>query len=108
MNGVYEGPSVYGGHLDLEGTKVTSLGNLKEVGSNLYLRGTQVKDLGNLKEVRGSLYIGDSYFKLQELQELKELVSEFNSMDLTDLPVYMEHECLLIRNIVKHRLETGK
>ena len=57
VDGVYVGPSVFKGFLDLRDTPITSLGDLREVGSYLDLRGTGVTSLGSLSKVRGSLYL---------------------------------------------------
>jgi hypothetical protein len=49
------------GNLDLRGTGVTSLGNLKSVGGNiLNFTDSKLASLGNLETVGGSLLIGDS------------------------------------------------
>jgi hypothetical protein len=60
IDGVYVGPEVYEGDLDLQGYKDTliSLGCLIEVGDWLGLGGcTSLTSLGSLTEVRGSLYL---------------------------------------------------
>jgi hypothetical protein len=43
------------GDLDLRGTPITSLGNLKSVGGDLYLEETPITSLGNLQSVGGYL-----------------------------------------------------
>ena len=49
-----------GGDLDLEGTKITSLGELRSVGGSLDLRDTKVTSLGKLQSVRGYLYLSNT------------------------------------------------
>ena len=44
-----------GGWLNLQGTGITSLGNLTSVGGYLYLQGTGITSLGNVK-VAGTVY----------------------------------------------------
>lgn len=48
-------PTIVNSYLDLEGTKLTSLGQLTEVRGNLYLERLPLKSLGNLTKVRGLL-----------------------------------------------------
>ena len=57
VDGVYVGPEVYSGSLDLEGTDIKSLGDLREVDSFLDLRHTGVTDLGDLRKVSRSLWL---------------------------------------------------
>ena len=46
-----------GRHLDLEGTKITSLPDNLSVGGDLYLRGTNITSLPDNLSVGGSLYL---------------------------------------------------
>lgn len=48
-------PYSVGRYLDLRGTSIESLGNLKSVGMDLDLVGTPIKSLGNLQSVGGNL-----------------------------------------------------
>jgi hypothetical protein len=60
IDGVYVGPEVWEGYLDLREYRdtLTSLGDLKEAGGSLYLNGcTHLVSLGSLKKVGGSLYL---------------------------------------------------
>ena len=68
---------------------------------------SQVRALGKLESVRGMVFFDDTDIIYYELPGLKSLVEEFNSVDLFDLPLYVNHECLMIRNLVNHRLEVA-
>ena len=79
VDGLYVGPEVCTGNLDLRNTNIQSLGKLKvvtggvyafgasalcdlgcleEVGEHLHIRGTNLRSLGSLKKVKGSLDAG--------------------------------------------------
>jgi hypothetical protein len=60
VDGVYKGPEVLDGWLDLRGTQVTDLENLKTVRGTLDIDGTQVSSLGKLENVGESLYLKDT------------------------------------------------
>jgi hypothetical protein len=49
-----------GGYLDLYTTPIKSLGNLEYVGYNIDLRQSDIKSLGNLKYVEGDLDLGST------------------------------------------------
>jgi len=110
VDGVYKGPEVFEGYLDLrnsqvtdlgclkevgrslylQGTQITSLGNLKSVGGYLDLSGTKVKDLGNLKSVGGNLYLGDSQIK--DLGDLKSVVGYLFLPDSTNIKDFKSYK----------------
>ena len=71
VDGVYHGPEVYKGGLDLRGTGVTSLGSLSKVVGWLDLDDTGVTDLGDLREVSRSLWLsGTGVTSLGKLREV--------------------------------------
>jgi hypothetical protein len=103
INGVYSGPEVWEGNLDLHGYKetLTSLGSLTKVGNRLDLEGcTSLVSLGSLTEVRfwldlegctclvslgalttvgGCVFLGGEAPRLQEVQEK---ISYYSSLPL--------------------------
>ena len=54
------------GRLDLEDSKIKSLGNLESVGGNVYLNYSKIRSLGKLKSVGGCLNL--DYSKIQSLE----------------------------------------
>ena len=64
------------GYLDLYGTGIQSLGELREVGGDLDLRGTPIQSLGKLREVRGTLNLRGT--GIQSLGELREVGGNLN------------------------------
>jgi hypothetical protein len=76
-----------GGSLYLSGTKIKSLPNLQSVGRNLWLRGTQIESLGNLQSVGGSLFLSGT--KIKSLGNLQSVggylyLNEYLSEKYTD------------------------
>ena len=64
-----------GGDLDLYGTPIQSLGNLKSVGGYLNLRGTPIQSLGNLESVGGNLDLrGTPISKKYSEAEIRQMV----------------------------------
>jgi hypothetical protein len=59
----------YDGYLDLAGTPIKSLGNLKSVSGSMDLGNTQIEDLGNLTSVENDLYLNSTSIK--DLGKLK-------------------------------------
>ena len=59
----------YNEYLDLMGTQIKSLGNLKSVDGSMDLRNTQIEDLGNLTWVANDLYLTNTPIK--DLGKLK-------------------------------------
>jgi len=77
---------VFDGYLDLRGTQIKSLGNLKSVDGSMDLRNTQIEDLGNLTWVANDLYLTNTPIK--DLGNLKHVDGDLflNYCDnLTDL-----------------------
>ena len=63
------------GYLDLYGTGIQSLGELREVGGDLDLRGTPIKSLGELTQVGRYLYLIDTPIaKTHTEREIKAMV----------------------------------
>jgi len=97
--------------LDLRGTKVKTLKDLHHVSTNLNIKDTDVRDLGKLKGIAGHIELGklvgmDSVSKHRyKVKELKDLMT---SIPVTDYPLHLDHENPLIRNMIKHYLETGE
>ena len=58
----------YGDYLDLEGSDITDLGSLENVGSNLNLQETDITSLGNINSVGGHLSL--SYTGITSLDNL--------------------------------------
>ena len=117
-----------GGDLDLMGTSIKSLGRLGAVGGYLDIGKTDVKSLGNLRSLYRDLYLSSDskIFSLGKLanvspdtsmyigdhkenyQELSKKVSTFlKETPLEDYPIHMNHENLIIRNMVMEHLESG-
>ena len=69
-------PYTIGGILDLEGTPIESLGNLKSVGGYLWLKYTPIKSLGNLTSVGGSLNL--EYTPIESLGNLTSVGGHLN------------------------------
>ena len=59
----------YDGYLDLAGTPIKSLGNLKSVSGSMDLGNSQIEDLGNLISVENDLYLNSTSIK--DLGKLK-------------------------------------
>jgi len=128
IDGVYKGPEVFEGDLDLRYTQVKDLGNLKEVGRSLYLKGSQVKDLGNLKTVGVNLYLRDTQIislgclksvvgclylpdstKIENFKSYKKEAETFlKEIKPLDYPLHMNHENWIIRTRIDKYLETGE
>ena len=62
-------PYSISGDLNLRGSSIKSLGNLRNVGGNLTLINTPIESLGNLKHVGGSLNL--RYTPIESLGKLK-------------------------------------
>jgi hypothetical protein len=76
----------YDGYLDLAGTPIKSLGNLKSVSGSMDLGNTQIEDLGNLTSVENDLYLNSTSIK--DLGKLKSVGGDLylnNCEKLTDL-----------------------
>ena len=123
IDGVYIGPEVYRGTLDLRGSCATSLGGLRKVGGHLWLEGTGVSDLGDLTEVGGWLGLegtcvtdlGDlrkvgifvltgtgKYYELPRLQKLTKEVENYSVSDLVER-LYVEEDPFLKR-VIERRI----
>ena len=108
-------PYSIGGDLDLYGTEIESLGNLKFVSGNLDLRNTPIKSLGNLQSVGESLYLSytpiESFGNLQSvggdlvlyrtpIESLGNLLSVGGGLDLRRTPLSKMYTEKQIRQMV--------
>jgi len=84
------------GWINLRETSIESLGNLQTVGSYLDLEGTSIQSLGNLKEVGWYLYLQDT--PIQSLGNLKRVRGPLYLEGTPLSKKYSEEE---IRKIVK-------
>jgi hypothetical protein len=75
-------PYTIDGDLDLQGSKIKSLGNLHSVGGNLFLTYSEIKSLGALQSVGGYLNIYES--KIESLGNLTS-VGSYLSLQRTPL-----------------------
>jgi hypothetical protein len=108
IDGVYKGPEVFEGSLDLQDSKVTSLGNLKYIEKSLFLEDSKVRDLGNLKYVGGSLYLPDGTL-VKDFESYKEEAEAFlKEIKPLDYPLHMNHENWIVRSKINKFLETGE
>jgi hypothetical protein len=82
--------------LDLEYSKIESLGNLTSVGGYLNLRFSEIKSLGNLTSVGGYLYLYGS--KIEDLGKLKYVGGDLILRHITLLEKYTEEE---IRSMIE-------
>jgi len=84
------------GWLDLEETPIQDLGNLQKVGTDLDLRRTSIQDLGNLQHVGGSLWLTNCT-NLLTLGNLKK-VGGF--LDLENTPLSKKYSEKEIREMI--------
>jgi hypothetical protein len=84
-----------GGYLDLQGTKIKSLGNLQSVGGGLSLVGTPIQSLGNLESVVGGLFLQNS--KIQSLGNLKSVGGD---LFLENTPISKKYTREQIRQMI--------
>ena len=84
-----------GGSLDLRSTTIQSLGNLESVGGDLYLRGSEIQSLGNLKSVGEYLDLRDT-----TIQSLGNLKSVGGVLMLTDTPISKKYYKEQIRQMI--------
>ena len=69
-------PYSFGGYLDLTGTQIKSLGNLRSVGGELDLRRTLIKSLGNLQFVGGNLLLTKTpLYKMYSEKQIRKMVN---------------------------------
>jgi hypothetical protein len=126
VDGVYKGPKVFEGDLhlgytriknlgDLEhvtgylnfwSSQVSSIGKVKYVDGFLLLDNTKIKSLGNLERVNDGIHLyGEAY----SLEEFAITINKFKSnTSLEDYPLHLNHDNIIVRNIVKDYLESGE
>jgi hypothetical protein len=85
-----------GGYLNLRFSEIKSLGNLTSVGGNTDLRFSEIKSLGNLTSVGGNLHLFDS-----GIETLGNLTSVGGNLDLTDTPLSKKYSEEEIRKMVE-------
>jgi len=85
------------GSLDLIGTHIQSLGNLQSVRSWLDLRGVPIQDLGNLKEVGGDLDLKRT--SIRDLGNLKKVGSDLYLEETPLSKKYSEEEIRQMVNV---------
>ena len=85
-----------GGWLNLGGTKITSLGNLQSVGGYLFLEGTKITSLENLESVGGDLDLWGT-----KITSLGNLQSVGGYLDLEGTPISKTHSEEQIRQSVQ-------
>jgi len=64
-----------GNFLNLVDTPIESLGNLQSVGGNLFLKETQIKFLGNLQSVGGNLYLNEYLSEKYTDKEIRSMIN---------------------------------
>ena len=82
--------------LDLEDTRIQSLGNLTSVGGGLYLSYSKIESLGNLTSVGGNLDLNGV-----NIQSLGNLTSVGGWLDLEGTPLSKKYTEEEIREMVK-------
>ena len=76
-------PEIWEDDLDLFNSKITNLGNLKEIGGFAHFEDSNIEDLGNLKEIKGDAHFNNS--NIEDLGNLKEIKGEIHWGNRTDL-----------------------
>ena len=89
-------PYIIDDNLDLQGSKIESLGGLRSVGGSLDLANTEIKSLGNLRSVGGNLYLTYS-----EIKSLGNLRSVGGDLFLRDTPISKKYSEEEIRQMVQ-------
>jgi len=92
----YSDELIVNGDLDLFGTPIQYLRNLKTVGGSLSLEGTHIQDLGNLQTVGGSLDLDGSH-----IQSLGNLQKVGGTLYLRWTPLSKKYSEEDIRQMVK-------
>jgi hypothetical protein len=101
------------GCLDICESSIESLTNVETLGRLKMSVSTRLKTFSNVKNI-GELWVLDGNTVVlildtdSKVRDVLKEIEDFESLPLSEYPMYMNHENIIIRNRVKLCLETGK